>query len=93
MSSTSNENNFRTSAYEAITSYVNHATPDVIGIVQNTIVTILQRMEHLLDVQVSCNFLQLRNAFVNIVSRIKYSVLMIAITGTSCKVISAALLS
>jgi importin subunit beta-1 len=48
---TSNENNFRTSAYEAITSYVNHATPDVIGIVQNTIVTILLRMEHLLDVQ------------------------------------------
>jgi importin subunit beta-1 len=45
---TSNENNFRTSAYEAITSYVAHATPDVIPVVENTIVTILQRMEHLL---------------------------------------------
>ncbi|KAF7975253.1 hypothetical protein HWV62_10120 [Athelia sp. TMB] len=48
---TSNENNFRTSAYEAITSYVNHATPDVIPVVEGTIVTILQRMEHLLSVQ------------------------------------------
>lgn len=56
MDSTSNENNFRTSAYEAITSYVSRATPDVINIVQNTIVTILQRMEHLLDVQVRCFF-------------------------------------
>ncbi|KII83643.1 hypothetical protein PLICRDRAFT_180247 [Plicaturopsis crispa FD-325 SS-3] len=45
---TGNESNFRTSAYEAITSYVTHATPDVIPVVQNTVVTILQRMEQLL---------------------------------------------
>jgi hypothetical protein len=93
MSSTSNENNFRTSAYEAITSYVSHATPDVIGIVQNTIVTILQRMEHLLDVQVRCNFLSLETPPLIFMSRIKYSVLMIAITGTNYKATSVALLS
>jgi len=52
MNSTSNENNFRTSAYEAITSYVSHATPDVIPVIENTIVTILQRMEHLLGMHV-----------------------------------------
>jgi len=46
-----NESNFRTSAYEAITSYVTHATPDTISVVQNTVVAILQRMEHLLGVQ------------------------------------------
>ncbi len=49
--STSNESNFRTAAYEAITSYLSHATPDAIGVVQNTAVTILQRMEHLLSIQ------------------------------------------
>lgn len=45
---TSNEANFRTAAYEAITSFVSHATPDVIPVVQNTVVTILHRMEQLL---------------------------------------------
>jgi hypothetical protein len=48
-----NESNFRTSAYEAITSYVTHATPDTIPVVQNTVVAILHRMEHLLSVHVS----------------------------------------
>ncbi|KAL1739490.1 armadillo-type protein, partial [Schizophyllum fasciatum] len=48
--SAGNEANFRTSAYEAITSYVTHATQDVIPVVQNTVLTILQRMEHLLSI-------------------------------------------
>ncbi|KAF9028063.1 karyopherin Kap95 [Hymenopellis radicata] len=46
--SASNESNYRTAAYEAMTSYLTHATPDAIVVVQNTVVTILQRMEHLL---------------------------------------------
>ncbi|KAF9528868.1 armadillo-type protein [Crepidotus variabilis] len=49
--SASNESNFRTAAYEAITSYLTHATPDAISVVQNTAVTVLQRMEHLLGIQ------------------------------------------
>ncbi|KAG6332567.1 hypothetical protein ID866_6517 [Astraeus odoratus] len=48
---TGNEANFRTSAYEAITSYVTHATNDVIPVVQNTLITILMRMEQLLGMQ------------------------------------------
>ncbi|KAG6370364.1 armadillo-type protein [Boletus reticuloceps] len=48
---TSNEANFRTSAYEAITSYVTHASADVIPVVQNTLITILVRMEQLLGMQ------------------------------------------
>jgi hypothetical protein len=56
VNSAGNESNFRTSAYEAITSYVTHATPDTIPVVQNTVVAILQRMEHLLSVQVRCYF-------------------------------------
>jgi hypothetical protein len=50
--STGNEANFRTAAYEAITSYLTHATVDAIPVVQNTVVTILQRMEQLLGMQV-----------------------------------------
>ncbi|KAG6899172.1 hypothetical protein C0993_012665 [Termitomyces sp. T159_Od127] len=49
--SASNESNFRTSAYEAITSYLSHATPDTIVVVQNTLLTILDRMERLLAMQ------------------------------------------
>ncbi|KAF9468235.1 armadillo-type protein [Collybia nuda] len=49
--SASNESNFRTAAYEAITSYLTQATPDAIPVVQNTVVTILQRMEQLLSMQ------------------------------------------
>jgi len=45
---TSNESNFRTSAYEAITSYVTHAPADVIPVVQQVTVSILTRMEQLL---------------------------------------------
>lgn len=46
-----NEANYRTAAYEAITSYLTQATPDAITVVQSTVVTILQRMEHLLNMQ------------------------------------------
>ncbi|KAF4611535.1 hypothetical protein D9613_003835 [Agrocybe pediades] len=49
--STGNEANFRTAAYEAITSYLTQATPDAITVVQSTVVTVLQRMEHLLSIQ------------------------------------------
>ncbi|KAF8658436.1 hypothetical protein AX16_001987 [Volvariella volvacea WC 439] len=49
--SATNEANFRTAAYEAITSYLAHATPDAIPVVQNTVVAILQRMEQLLALQ------------------------------------------
>jgi importin subunit beta-1 len=62
MNRTSNENNFRTSAYEAITSYVAHATPDVIPVVENTIVTILQRMEYLLGMHVRRCVLAIRSS-------------------------------
>ncbi|THU97897.1 ARM repeat-containing protein [Dendrothele bispora CBS 962.96] len=49
--SSSNEANYRTAAYEAITSFLTHATTDAIPVVQNTVVSILQRMEHLLSIQ------------------------------------------
>ncbi|KIY48517.1 ARM repeat-containing protein [Fistulina hepatica ATCC 64428] len=45
-----NEANFRTAAYEAITAFLTHATADVTGVVENTTVTILARMEHLLAI-------------------------------------------
>lgn len=51
--SSGNEANFRTSAYEALASYVTHASPDTIPVVQNTAVTVLARMEQLLAMQVS----------------------------------------
>ena len=47
-----NESNYRTAAYEAIVSYLSHATPDALTVVQNTTVTILERMEHLLGLHV-----------------------------------------
>ncbi|EIM80114.1 karyopherin Kap95 [Stereum hirsutum FP-91666 SS1] len=46
-----NESNFRTAAYEAITSFVTNATADVKGVVENVIMTTLNRMDHLLGVQ------------------------------------------
>ena len=49
---TGNEANFRTSAYEALASYVTHAAPTSITVVQNTALTILSRMEQLLAMQV-----------------------------------------
>lgn len=87
-----NESNYRTAAYEAITSYLTQATPDTITVVQNTVVTILQRMERLLSLQVrtsSRSFFLPLDAYY---SRIKFLVLMIGTTGTSCKATSAALL-
>jgi hypothetical protein len=46
-----NQSNFRTAAYEAITAYITQATPDVTGVVQESAVAILSRMEHLLSIQ------------------------------------------
>jgi hypothetical protein len=50
--SAGNESNYRTSAYEAITSFVQQATVDCVQVVSNTTLKILDRMEHLLNVQV-----------------------------------------
>ncbi|PCH43053.1 ARM repeat-containing protein [Wolfiporia cocos MD-104 SS10] len=47
----SNEGNYRTAAYEAITSFMTHSTLDSIPVIQNTLVAILHRMEHLLNMQ------------------------------------------
>lgn len=52
LASAGNESNYRTSAYEAITSFVQQATPDCVQVVSNTALKILDRMEHLLNVQV-----------------------------------------
>jgi hypothetical protein len=87
---TSNEANFRTSAYEAITSYVTHATNDVIPVVQNTLITILIRMEQLLGMQVRAipfSFYSGLHGYY----RTKLLVLMTATTGMNCKATSAAL--
>ncbi|KAL5520367.1 hypothetical protein ACEPAG_9591 [Sanghuangporus baumii] len=48
---TGNEANFRTSAYEALSSYVTHAGPESIPVVQNTALTVLTRMQQLLSMQ------------------------------------------
>jgi hypothetical protein len=50
--SASQEGNYRTSAYEAINTYIQHATSDTITVVHNVAVTALQRMEQLLAMQV-----------------------------------------
>lgn len=52
LSRTGNESNFRTSAYEALASFVTHASSVSITVVQNTAITILTRMEQLLAMQV-----------------------------------------
>ncbi|KAJ7585024.1 armadillo-type protein [Mycena floridula] len=46
-----NEANYRTAAYEAMTSILQHSTPDAVSVLQNTIVTVLARMEQLLSMQ------------------------------------------
>ncbi|KAH9948461.1 ARM repeat-containing protein [Amylocystis lapponica] len=46
-----NEGNYRTAAYEAVTSFVTHSTADTISVVQNTAVAMLHRMEQLLAMQ------------------------------------------
>ncbi|EAU87645.1 karyopherin Kap95 [Coprinopsis cinerea okayama7 len=73
----SNEANFRTAAYEAITSYVKEATPDVIPVVQTTAVTILGRMEHLLNIQNQIvgvddrnNWNELQGNFCNVIAHV-----------------------
>ncbi|CAL1698079.1 unnamed protein product [Somion occarium] len=45
------EGNYRTHAYESIGAYITNAPPDQIHVVQNTAVTILQRLEHMISVQ------------------------------------------
>lgn len=47
----SNESNFRTSAYEALASYVSHSAQSSLPTVSNVIITILNRMEQLLAMQ------------------------------------------
>ncbi|EJD36187.1 karyopherin Kap95 [Auricularia subglabra TFB-10046 SS5] len=47
----SNENNFRTSAYEAITTYVARSAVDTLPVVSTVVITVLSRMESLLSVQ------------------------------------------
>lgn len=78
---TTNEANFRTSAYEAITSYVAHASADVIPVVQNTLITILVRMEQLLGMQV-CG-VSVSTSLVSYGVRTKLSASMIVTTGMS----------
>lgn len=46
-----NEGNYRTAAYEAITSFVTHAHPDTYPSVNATAMVILQRMEQLISLQ------------------------------------------
>ncbi|TFK24855.1 karyopherin Kap95 [Coprinopsis marcescibilis] len=73
----SNEANFRTAAYEAITAYISQATPDVIPVIQTTVVTILNRMEHLLNIQNQIvgvddrnNWNELQGNFCNVVTHV-----------------------
>lgn len=51
--SPSNESNFRTAAYEALSSYIQNAPRDVLHVVRQVIQVILQRMETLLAMSVS----------------------------------------
>jgi hypothetical protein len=91
LSSTGNEANFRTAAYEAITSYLTHATTDAIPVVQNTVVTILQRMEQLLGMQVrhfTCYDAYLAT---NANRRTKFLASMTGITGMNSRAISVVL--
>jgi importin subunit beta-1 len=52
LSRPTNESNFRTSAYEALASYVAHSAPASLPVVSNVIMTVLNRMEQLLGMQV-----------------------------------------
>jgi len=84
-----NESNYRTSAYEAITSFVQQATPDCMQVVSNTTLKILDRMEHLLNVQVRC-WVHRHTALANAVPfRTRSSVPMTVTTGMTCKVTCA----
>lgn len=93
--SANNEGNYRTAAYEAITSFVTHATVDVISTVQSTAVTILHRMEQLLAMQVSCERL---SRLVSMTAAHTYTLLRTrfwgrttGIIGTICRATSAVL--
>jgi importin subunit beta-1 len=87
--SAGNESNYRTSAYEAITSFVQQATPDCLQVVSNTALKILDRMEHLLNVQVR-GWVHQHAALADAVPfRTRSSALMTVTTGTTCKVTCA----
>lgn len=90
--SAGNEANYRTAAYEAITSYLTQATPDAIPVVQNTVVTILQRMEQLLSMQVRVAPLSSHVQSVDTpgLYRTRFWAWTTAITGTSSRATSAA---
>jgi len=46
-----NESNFRTAAYEALNAYISHSAADTFGAVSHVTLTVLQRMETLLNIQ------------------------------------------
>ena len=52
-----NESNFRTAAYEALNAYISHSAGDTFGAVSHVTLTVLQRMETLLNIQV-CYYLR-----------------------------------
>lgn len=92
--SAGNESNFRTAAYEAITSFVTNATTDVKGVVENVIVTTLNRMEHLLGVQVCALLFDLIVPSSSLsYNRTKFWVWTIGIIGTTCRATFVASLS
>ncbi|CCO28895.1 Importin subunit beta-1 AltName: Full=Importin-95 [Rhizoctonia solani AG-1 IB] len=53
-----NESNFRTAAYEALNAYIANASADNFNAVSQITLTVLQRMETLLNIQVCCYFLK-----------------------------------
>jgi hypothetical protein len=59
-----NESNFRTAAYEALTAYVSNSAYDTLQIVQQVLLTMLNRMEQLLGVTVS---LYLPRSFIHLI--------------------------
>ena len=84
-----NESNFRTAAYEALTAYVSNSAYDTIQIVQQVLITMLTRMEQLLGVTVSAPEFH-QSILFSVCCRTNYWALMIAQTGTSFRVTCAA---
>lgn len=62
--SANGEGNYRAHAYEAVGSYVTNAPSDQIAVVQQTAVTFLQRLEHMLTLQVRPHSLFCNTLFV-----------------------------
>jgi importin subunit beta-1 len=46
-----NEGNFRTAAYETMSTLISHSAQDTLHVVQSVVVAILQQQEHLLSIQ------------------------------------------